>query len=198
MEIKVQVEGLKQTLDNFAKLEHDAREKIIRGSIYRASKPMLERAKANAPSDTGELRKRTRLFSFPKRELSPGETSYKIQTVFAKNKKKETANQYYAHMIQEGTVDPRESRKGKARYRNVRLFKTNVKVKVSSGSSERGIMKIVTRDGKIIFRSRTKGLKANPYIEKSFVSEVSNVENRFATEFEKSLTNYCRKEFAAK
>ena len=168
--IKIEVKGYTEAKAILDELPNNMQKRMLMSALRGSAKPMLSSARNKVPIKTGTLRKQLRIVRFRDRNAPRSEVAVAVKPYFSKNAKKGTVNQYYGKFIHEGTKDPRTSRKGK-------------------------VMVFENKQGEKVFMRSTKGIKANPFLEKAYQDSNSRTVEIFGDELAKAVEKYVSKNF---
>lgn len=168
----IEVKGYEQAKKIMDQLDNSMQKKILLRTLKTSSRTMLRSAKEYAPKKTGALRKMLKVVRYRDKSAPKTEIDVAIKHVFSKTKKGKI-NQYYGRMIHEGTVDPRIN-KSKKGGKKVMVFMNG---------------------GETIFTYKTKGLKANPYVEKAYNTNVNNTIRDFGDNLAAEVNKFVDKNF---
>lgn len=165
--VKIDFEGLKQTLQVLDQLPLAMQKKIVAASIRESAKPILKDAKQRMPRKTGQLRRTLKIIKY-RRTGSPTRTTYAVRHTFSKKMNGEDSkNQYYAAFIHAGTKD--------------RVPK-NTKT-----------LRFVSASGGVFFTKKARGIKPNPYLGDAWKANESSVLQDFGQTLNQELQKFCAK-----
>lgn len=168
--LKVEVKGYLEAKAILDELPNNMQKRMLRSALRGSAKPMLQSARSKVPIRSGKLKKQLKTVSYRDRGAPRSEVSVAVKPVFGTNKRKGTVNEYYGKFIHEGTKDPRTSRKGK-------------------------LMVFENERGEKVFTRSTKGLRANPFLEKAYSESSSRTVEIFGDELAKSVSKFITKNF---
>lgn len=168
--LKIKVDGYQQAKEALDQMSNNLQKRVLRSALKSSAKPMLKSAQSKVPVRSGKLKEQLKTVSFRDRGAPRSEVSVAVKPVFSRNKKKGTVNEYYGKFVHEGTKDPRTARKGK-------------------------IMVFENAQGEKVFTRSTKGLKANPFLEKAYTESNSRTVEIFGDELGKAVTRFVRGNF---
>ena len=168
--LKIDVKGYKEAKAILDELPNNMQKRMLLSALRGSAKPMLHSARTKVPIKSGTLRKQLRIVRFKDRKAPRSEVSVAVKPYFSKSKKQGVVNQYYGKFVHEGTKNPRTSRKGK-------------------------IMVFENSNGEKVFTRSTKGLKANPFLEKAYQDSNERTVTIFGDELAKSVDKFVNKNF---
>ncbi len=168
--LKVEVKGYLEAKKILDELPNNMQKRMLRSALRGSAKPMLQSARNKVPVRSGKLKKQLKTVSYRDRGAPRSEVSVAVKPVFGMNKRKGTVNEYYGKFIHEGTKDPRTSRNGK-------------------------LMVFENERGEKVFTRSTKGLRANPFLEKAYSESSSRTVEIFGDELAKSVSKFITKNF---
>ncbi|MFR9495571.1 MAG: HK97-gp10 family putative phage morphogenesis protein [Rikenellaceae bacterium] len=168
--LKIEVKGYQEAKAILDELPNNMQKRMLMTALRGSAKPMLSSAKSKVPVRSGTLKKQLKVVRFRDRNAPRSEVSVAVKPHFSTNKKRGTVNQYYGKFIHEGTKDPRTSRKGK-------------------------IMVFTNDQGEKVFTRSTKGIKANPFLEKAYAESNSRTIEIFGDELAKAVSKFISKNF---
>ena len=169
--VNIEVKGYKEAKAILDELPNNMQKRMLISALRGSAKPMLQSARNKVPVRSGNLKKQLRVVRFRDRNAPRSEVAVAVKPHFSTNKKKGTINQYYGKFIHEGTKDPRTSRKkGK-------------------------VMVFTNAQGEKVFTRTTKGIKANPFLEKAYQDSSSRTIEIFGDELAKSVEKFVNKNF---
>ncbi len=170
--MKIEVKGYREAKAILDELPNNMQKRMLSSALKGASKPMVASARSKVPVRSGTLRKMLKAVTYRDRNARRSEVSVAVKPHFGTNKRKGTSNQYYFKFIHEGTKDPRTSRKGK-------------------------VMAFTNSQGDKVFTRSTKGLKANPFLERAYSESSSRTIEIFGDELGKAVEKFVNKNFKA-
>lgn len=159
----IEIEGYKEAIAILDQLTEQMRKIIVRRTLRKSARQMLQRAKNAAPKRTGALGKSIRFVSL-RRDHVPTLIPVGIAPVFdvSKNGK---LNAFYARFVHEGTKERRP------RAASGKKSKSGSKVLVFASA----------RGGKVFSRS-ARGVAANPFLQRAFDASTETTVDSFGRE----------------
>lgn len=168
--LKIEVHGYRQAKAIIDSLPNNMQKKMLLSALRMSAKPTLAAAKRNVPVRSGALKKQLKVVRFRDRQAPKSEVDVAVKSVFSRSAKKKAVNEYYGKFVHEGTKDPRKSRKNKP-------------------------VVFIGEDGEKVFATRTKGLKANPYLEKAYTETAERIVSEFGDNLATAVEKFIDKNF---
>ncbi len=168
--LKIEVKGYQEAKAILDELPNNMQKSMLRSALRQSAKPMLQSARNKVPVRSGVLKKQLKIVGHRDRGAPRTEVAVAVKPVFSTSKRSGAINQYYGKFIHEGTKAVRTSRKGK-------------------------VMAFKNEQGELIFTRSTKGIKANPFLEKAYSESGSRTVQIFGDELAKSVTKFINKNF---
>lgn len=166
--LNIKLEGYVEAKRVIDQLPNKMQKTVILSALRSAATPMLRSARSKVPKRTGNLAKKLKVVRV-RRPARKSETAIHIKHAFQRTKTGEVTNEFYGHMIHEGTKERRPKKK------KVLAFKAP--------------------DGKMVFTCRAAPIKKNPYLEYAYRETKQMVITRFGGELVKATEKFMNRKF---